>query len=94
MIITANMNGGHSDRGDPGGSCRCGGKVVLYLDVKHPEGFDDPEGQAKDQEAGEQDEPGVATVRGCGQRHGRPNLLRLRWRVHGDLRWFLPDSDV
>lgn len=93
-LITHNVNGSHCNRGNPGCPCCCGAKVCMYLHIEHTKGLDDPECQAKDQEAGEQDEPGVASVRGRSRRHGWPALLSARWRVHDDVCWFSKHSFV
>lgn len=61
-LITHNVNGSHSNGGDPGRPRRRGFKVLMYLHIEDPEGLDDPKGQSEDHEAGEQDEPGVAAI--------------------------------
>lgn len=85
-LFTHNVNGSHCNGGDPGRSCRGGFKVLMYLHIEDAEGLDHPECQSKDQEAGEQDEPGVAAIgsrRRCRSSSGPP---RVCWRVHGDAR--------
>lgn len=73
------MNGSHCDGGDPGRPRGSGLKVLVYLHIEDAEGLDDPEGQSKDQEAGEQDEPGVAPVGGRRRCRGSSALLRVHW---------------
>lgn len=82
MIITYNVNGSHCNRGNPRCSCCSGFKVLVYGYIEDTKGLNDPKCQAKDQEAGEQDEPGVATIRGC---CCCPRPVSLHWRVHLDL---------
>lgn len=87
VIITHNVNGSHRNRGNPRCSCCCGFEVLVYLNIEYTKGFNYPKSEAEDQEAGEQDEPGVATIRSY------PCLLSLHWRVHADLRWCLQYSN-
>lgn len=84
-LITHNVNGSHCNGGDPGRPRRGGFKVAMYLHIEDTEGLDDPEGQSKHHEAGEQDEPGVAAVGRCRRCRSSSALLRVGWRVHGDV---------
>ena len=64
LPLTYTVDGSHGDGGDPG-SARCRGfEVAVDFDEEDPKGLDDPEGQGEDQEAGQQDDPAVAAVRG------------------------------
>lgn len=87
MIITNYMDGCHCDRGNPRCSCGCGSKILVNLNIKHAKGLDDPKRQAEDCEAGEQDEPGIATIRSCCWSHScpQPRSVSPDWRVHVDL---------
>ena len=64
LALTHTVDGSHGDGGDPGSACCRGFVVAVYLDVEDPEGLDDPEGQAEDQEARQQDDPAVAAIWG------------------------------